>query len=525
MKTILALLAIVLAILATPVATQAARPVSAQIVSGPVLQCASATGEACVTVRLEDLSLSGGDTLSLSGQQTIILRDVIVPSRALPLSRPLMVSLTAMASSELSWNGIVIGRNGVPGPNSAAERPGRFIASFVVPSPLVRPGRNIVSARLSAHHLWLPVHSQVHVFEVGPYETSALPGLRTYLPALLALGALAAAGIYFATAAAFDRRDWSAFLLALIALSAALQLLTETSRTFIAYTYPWHLARVGAIALLAAISATLIAAWAAQRFAPEWQRRATLGTAAAAAAAVVLLPWFDLKALSAILAGAVALLVCGGRGLRHEVPQARLALAGGGVFILLMVYQRTEFLDRAYYLAIAAALVALVAEQVLILRRSRQGHDAERRRSAGLEDRLSEARRGGENIVLLKDGARVHRVAVTDILFAKAADDYCEVQLVGGRSLLSTTTLARLNASLPPAFVRVHKSYVVNGAHVAAVSPRPGGGRMVTLTGGISVPVGRTYGDPVSAWTSAPPAACSRQAPSIAVPDPDGNGS
>jgi hypothetical protein len=35
-----------------------------------------------------------------------------------------MVWITAMASTEVRWNGILVGRNGQPGPDRASERPG-----------------------------------------------------------------------------------------------------------------------------------------------------------------------------------------------------------------------------------------------------------------------------------------------------------------------------------------------------------------------------------------------------------------
>ena len=54
-------------------------------------------------------------------------------------------------------------------------------------------------------------------------------------------------------------------------------------------------------------------------------------------------------------------------------------------------------------------------------------------------------------------------------------------------------TLSRLQQALSDRFVRVHKSYAVNSGHVAALAPRPGGGRQLTLSEGSVVPVGRSY--------------------------------
>src|SRR5687767_5680833 len=195
----------ILALLALWLLTAAAPP----IVNGPVRVCDGPERRSCRDMPLIELRLTG--------RETHIEREVFVPRDALPLSRPLMVWITAMASAEVRWNGVLIGYNGRPGPDRRSERPGRFVANVAVPVELVRPGANIVSLRLSAHHLWLPVQRTVHGFAVTRYETPSLPGLSQYLPAMLTIGALLAALIYFSASVLSDRRNRGAGLIALIA--------------------------------------------------------------------------------------------------------------------------------------------------------------------------------------------------------------------------------------------------------------------------------------------------------------------
>ncbi len=478
MKPLLALLALLLLAAAPP------------MTAGPLRQCDG--GGTCTPADLA--------SLPLDAPETILVRTVTVDPGSLPLARPPMVWVIALASSEVRWNGVLVGRNGVPGPDRASERPGRFVATFVVPSSLVRPGANLLSVRLSAHHLWLPVRRPVHVIEVGPYESPDLPGLADYLPALLMLGALAAAFTYFLAAALSERRDPVPRLLAAIAGTGMVQLAAEVSRVFLAYAYPWHLVRVTGIALLAGATAVLIAAYAARRFAPAWRRTFVFATAAAAIASIIFFPWYDLKALGAILAGAAALAVAGAIGLGAGRPLARAAIWAPAVLVVLMVWQLTAFLDQAYYLWLAALLVALVAEQVSSLRRARAERDREVERAAALAERLAKAEREGEPILALKDGGRTHRVAESDIIYVRAADDYCDVVLRDGRALLVTMSLVRFLATLPDRFVRVHKSYAVNRAHVTSIAPRSGGGRALGLSEGSTVPVGRSYAAAVASW-------------------------
>ncbi len=338
----------------------------------------------------------------------------------------------------------------------------------------------------------------VHVFEVGPHQSPQLTELWDYLPAILVAGILATGCIYFSATAASDSRDRGAFLIALIAASTMLQLLVEVSRAFITYAYPWHLARIAAVACLAAMTACLIAAYAAHRFVPAWRRPLRLTVAAAATVSILLVPTYDLKALGAVLSGATGLAICAGYAVRHRRNDGWAGIMAALSFVVLIAWQRDDFLNQAYYMLLAGLLLVLVAEQVGSLRRLRAERDAETVRAAGLSERLSRAEQEGEPIVALKNGSRVYRVPECDIVFIQAADDYCEVTLGDSRLLLVTMSLARFLATLSPRFVRVHKSFAVNRAHVTGASPRFGGGRQLTLSNCSAIPVGRSYSSAVA---------------------------
>lgn len=456
---------------------------------------AAGKAQPCIQPATRPCAIAPAHQLRLQPGINVIGRAVTIPPESLPLERPLAVTIAALASSEVYWNGRLVGRNGIPSPTRSGERAGRYFASISVPAALLRPGVNQVKVRMSAEHLWLPVMRPVHRLEIGPYETPVLPDRSHYLPALLMLGAIAAAFVYFA-AAAIGTRERAPLLLAAIAGTAMLQLGLEVSRAFIAYLYPWHLARVSGIALIAAATATLVAAYATERFAPRFRGRAIAATAGISLAFILFAPPFDFKAMGAILTGIAALAFCGSIGVRNRIPKAHLAIVTSVAALLLMYWQATGFLDQAYYVILGFLLVALVAEQVSNLRAAR----AEGSRATALEEQFREAEAKGEPIVQLKDGNRIHRVALCDILFARGADDYCEVQLKDGRNLLVTTGLTGLQKSRPGDFVRVHKSYVVNRALVQRVEPRPGGGRILALDGGAIVPVGRSYKDSLAAW-------------------------
>ena len=463
------------------------------VVPGSVRLCAVPPDSQCRPVKLEDISIDQAEVT--------ILRTVEVSERALPLARPLMVRIVAMASSEVSWNGVFLGRNGVPAAIGTREKAGRFVATFPVPTHLVRPGPNVVSARMSAHHAWLPVNPAVRIFYVGPFQSQQFRGLWVYLPTLLMLGVLAAAGLYFLALALSDRRDRGPLLLALIAVCAVLQLVIEVSHAFAQYAYPYYLARMVAIAGLAAATAVLIGTYAARRFAQGWEGLIALGVAGAAAVSILFMPWYGFKALGAILAGAAGLSICAWHALLNQRQHAAwVGLATGLTVIAFIIWQGSSFLERSYFAILAAIFMILAIEQVTSSRHLRLERDAETKRAAALAERLARAERESEPIVVLRTGSQTHRVAEGDILYVQAADDYCEVVLASGRRFLVTMNLARFLETMSAQFVRVHKSYAVNRGHVTGARPRPGGGRTLVLSDHTGVPIGRTYGAAIAAW-------------------------
>lgn len=94
--------------------------------------------------------------------------------------------------------------------------------------------------------------------------------------------------------------------------------------------------------------------------------------------------------------------------------------------------------------------------------------------------------------VLVRDRQQVHVLPLPEIEFAQAQDDYVSLRCAG-RDYLKTQTLAELAEELDAAqFVRVHRSYLLNVAHLQALE-RPAKDSIVARTrSGASVPVSRS---------------------------------
>jgi two-component system LytT family response regulator len=108
------------------------------------------------------------------------------------------------------------------------------------------------------------------------------------------------------------------------------------------------------------------------------------------------------------------------------------------------------------------------------------------------------ARRGAKLPVLA--GGRTLLLAPEQVLWVAAEDNYVRIRL-DGRSLLHRATLEAVERALKdPGFLRTHRGFLVNMAHVREVAPRDGRGLQVTLRDGSTAPVSRRYRDRVRAF-------------------------
>jgi len=99
----------------------------------------------------------------------------------------------------------------------------------------------------------------------------------------------------------------------------------------------------------------------------------------------------------------------------------------------------------------------------------------------------------------VRSAGRIDLAAFADIVALSGADDYVEVILADGRRFLHDTSLGDLERRLPAGFVRVHRSHIVNAAHVRSIRTLPGRRRVLGLTGGAEIPVSRSHAAAVSA--------------------------
>lgn len=132
------------------------------------------------------------------------------------------------------------------------------------------------------------------------------------------------------------------------------------------------------------------------------------------------------------------------------------------------------------------------------LERFRAGRGASRPSVAGQAQARAAAlaaavRPAGQAVerLLVRDGAAVQVIAVDQIDYLEAQDDYVAIH-VGPKSWLKTRPLGDIEADLPPGrFVRIHRSYVLNLDRLARVELVARESRVAILKSGKELPVSR----------------------------------
>jgi hypothetical protein len=93
----------------------------------------------------------------------------------------------------------------------------------------------------------------------------------------------------------------------------------------------------------------------------------------------------------------------------------------------------------------------------------------------------------------IRDGPRIIRAPVGDILAVSSAGNYVEFQLADGRRPLMRATLAAIEGELEAyGFVRAHRSWLVNSARVTGLEP-DGSGDWTVHLGDLRTPLSRRF--------------------------------
>ena len=93
--------------------------------------------------------------------------------------------------------------------------------------------------------------------------------------------------------------------------------------------------------------------------------------------------------------------------------------------------------------------------------------------------------------LIIKSGYDLHKIHLTDILYIESDSEYVNYHLKNGKKIMANQSLSKLISTLPNSFLRVHRSYIVNGEKVSGMK-----GRELSILE-IKIPVSDSYYDSV----------------------------
>jgi two-component system LytT family response regulator len=106
--------------------------------------------------------------------------------------------------------------------------------------------------------------------------------------------------------------------------------------------------------------------------------------------------------------------------------------------------------------------------------------------------------------LVIKEGTGVELLPVADLDYARAQGDYVEL-VSGTRSWLKEQTLHDLETALDPAcFVRLHRSYIIQGERLVRIEPISKDSKVAVLNTGARIPISETGLARLHAWLGRP---------------------
>jgi DNA-binding LytR/AlgR family response regulator len=161
------------------------------------------------------------------------------------------------------------------------------------------------------------------------------------------------------------------------------------------------------------------------------------------------------------------------------------------ILTLLVLFDPVEFFDRHGFWAFSALLLFLFVREALALRRAERSREEAEGRRRQLEAALERLSAAAPATILVTTAGRQQRIAAPEVAALSGAGDYVELHLLDGRTMLHSASLAALEKELPPLFLRVHRSHIVNLEQITDLVRLPSGVGELHLRHGLVLPVSR----------------------------------
>ncbi|MDK1286818.1 LytR/AlgR family response regulator transcription factor [Pseudoalteromonas umbrosa] len=408
------------------------------------------------------------------------------------IDKPIGLFFSAQAAAEFYFNGELIGRNGYPSSQPDEERPGVMDFVTYIPKGLLKQQNELV-IKLSSHHKAFDISRSIGLAIVTYYDSPQDIVLRHYLPTLVPLGVLIIGFVFSSLLVLQDlssRRN--AFWLPLLSLLVALQLLTEVSRGFVAYEYPYHEIRLMVILLLGTLSGLSLLLYIIDGFVKNHRKSCFFLSMLLTFIFIYLGSTIEDKTVLAIQVPAGISFLITAFQVFNRQGNTRKHAGALFIFFIIIAVNPNQFLDLYFYYFVAALLLFFFVQHAIAYKHEQSQKQIAQQRADQLQQALDEySEQQTPSKIKLNLSDKNELVSCDSICFVKGARDYVEICLIDERNVLHNETLTIMEKKLPATFLRIHRSYIVNKQFIQSLQKLPSGGGELTLSSGDIVPVSR----------------------------------
>jgi hypothetical protein len=406
--------------------------------------------------------------------------------------QPLALFISAKMSSQVYLNGKYIGQNGTPSSDRKTEFPGRMDAFIYVPRSIINEGQNELVMRVSSHFGFLELNRPIHWIGLDTYQDPTAERLKHYWPTLFPFGVLLLGAICFGLLAIIQRRGWHTAFLPLMSLFAAGQLCFEVSRGLVAYLYPFQETRLVIILLFAFGFGLSLLAHTLTFLTLNNRKTWFVFGAIVTFLMISISPGFDGKSTIAIGIPVLLSLALASYLMLKKLQNPNNLVLALSSFLLVLLLAPGPFLDIYFFYVVAGFLAILFVQQIRVYAHELETRVHEQARADKLQLIIDQNQSDTEPFTLSVNSTnKSELLAISDIAYCKGAGDYVELVLKAGNTVLHSDSLNELEQSLPPSFLRAHRSYIVNTALIASLQRTTSGTGILTLKNGDTVPVSR----------------------------------
>jgi hypothetical protein len=296
----------------------------------------------------------------------------------------LCVYTAMIASSEVYWDGRLLGRSGAIGGDGIVVRPGPLDNFFPIPREAAAAGVHLLAIRVALPpaliaDLWF------QGIVIGDYEPMLRSRIVGQVLPLAGCGIFLVIGVYyFALYFAAGRRK-PLMVFALLCFAAALLATTESWRWTIGYTYDWHIVRLMLVSLFTFAVSLLLPLYFVFDFLLNRPFRWLFATVAVLMTAAISDGSFDGGCLAMFAASVGVCAVAIAAGVRRRRWHVIPAVIGTTILGICLLAGGYGFNDNAFFFAFGAVIIVLLMAMALDIRRERREHDGTILRAARLE--------------------------------------------------------------------------------------------------------------------------------------------